>query len=286
MNYARSLLRNRDYYPEENESIIDKWLNYKRDRRPDLDTYLEDYYKMVWPNLTKDICIRRDTMTSPLVTFEEYAYFKGFEWKAPNAYGMITFTNFMKENRQDRDSRLGSKLEEFIELATSLCNMIPVPQSFNTGRSGPYAKWDYWDLTLIQLKKWYDYKLCNNEIGMKDALRLLFAHSTHRYVFNIRSTSMFDSIHYTEKWLEKFENWNQFIEAMYLDNFVDKENGWKPVLFWDTHSHELPLPTDTEYDIDAVEERNEQINKNFEQFFERVNGMLKGRAKLLFDNFH
>ena len=177
---------------------------------------------------------------------------------------------------------MGDELVQFIELATSPCNMIPVPDYFNTGRSGPYAKWDYWDLALVQIKKWFDYREKNDAIGMKDSLRLLFAHSTHNYVFANRSTNMFDSIKYTEKWLAKYAHWKEFIISLYLDSFVDKDSDWKPIMFWDTHSYELPLPTDTEYYIDENNvERNNQIEKNFTQFFYRINRMLKERADLL-----
>lgn len=159
--------------------------------------------------------------------------------------------------------------------------MIPVPDFFNTGRSGPYAKWDYWDLVLIQIEKWFHNRENNNETGMKDALRLLFAHSTHSCVFANRSTNMYDSIKCTEKWLSEYESWKDFINAMYLNSFVDCN--WKPILFWDTHSYELPLPTDTEFCMNEQdsEQRNNQIEKNFKQFFERVNGMLLQRADLL-----
>lgn len=282
MDYARSLLRGEAYYPDDSESIIDKWIKYKNDKKKeDLDISLDSYYQMFWAELVKEICPRRDTMTSPLITFEEYAFYKGFEWKTQKAHGKYTFIGYLKNNVAQRDEKLGGELIQFLELATSPCNMIPVPDFFNTGRSGPYAKWDYWDLVLIQIEKWFHNRENNNETGMKDALRLLFAHSTHSCVFANRSTNMYDSIKCTEKWLSKYESWKDFINAMYLNSFVDCN--WKPILFWDTHSYELPLPTDTEFCMNEQdsEQRNNQIEKNFKQFFERVNGMLLQRADLL-----
>ena len=282
MDYSESILRCKDYYPDENESIVDKWLMYKSGKKGDLDTYIESFYKMFWPDLITEICFRRETMTSPLVTFEEYAFFKGFKWKSQKAHGVNTFISFMQENCIDWEKDFGKEFLCFIELSTSRCNMIPVPDYFNTGRSGPYAKWDYWDLALIQIKKWFDYRKGNDEIGMKDALRLLFAHSTHNYVFSNRSTNMFDSIKYTEIWLSKYNSWKDFITSMYLESFVDKNNEWIPILFWDSHSYELPLPTDTEYNINKNEAKyKQQVETNFVQFFERVNRMLLGRSKYL-----
>lgn len=282
MDYARSLLREKNYYPDDSENIIDKWIKYKSDeKKVDLDTSLDSYYQKFWKELVKEICPRRDTMTSPLVTFEEYAFYRGLEWKNQKAHGTYTFINYLKDNVEQRDEKLGGELIEFLELATSPCNMIPVPEFFNTGRSGPYAKWDYWDLALVQIEKWFDNREKNNKTGMKDALRLLFAHSIHGYVLKSRSTNMYDSIKCTEKWLSEYESWKDFINAMYLNSFVDYN--WQPILFWDTHSYELPLPTDTEFDMNEQdsEQRNNQIEQNFKQFFERVNNMLSQRADLL-----
>lgn len=282
MEYGTSLLRNKDYYPHENESIVEKWLKYKGDSTcKDLDTYMQAFYEKFWRELVSGTCTRRETMTSPLVTFEEYASFKGYEWKSQKAHGVNTFIAHMKHKLQlEGDEFLGKQLCEFLELTTSCCNMLPVPEYFNAGRSGPFAKWDYWDLALSQIYKWFEFGKKDNIEGQKDALRLMFAHSTHNYVFANRSTNMYDSIKYTEKWLMDFDGWVDFVKTLYLDSFVDRDNEWKPIKFWKTHSYELPLPTDTQFDKEE-NKKNEQIEKNFSELFENVNSMLRSRAQLL-----
>ena len=228
-------------------------------------------------------------MTSILITFEEYTSFIGLEWKSAKAHGKNTFISFYEKNDYAKvkelkkvEPELYNKLILFIELATSCANMLPVPKYFNTGRSGPFAKWDYWDLTLIQIKKWFDAREKQNQNQQKDALRMLFAHSTHNYTFSLRSTNMFDSIKYAEQWLNDFLSWDDFIEKLVLDSFVDKESR-NPIMFWDGHCFELPLPTDTEYDFND-ERRNEKIKSNFKQFFETVIYMLQKRAEKLGSN--
>ena len=51
--------------------------------------------------------------------------------------------------------RLSPEAGRFLQLTHSIGNFIPVPRGFNTGRSGEYAKWDSWDLTLAQIFQWY-----------------------------------------------------------------------------------------------------------------------------------
>lgn len=286
MKYTTSLLRTKDYYPEEPKSLVDKWLTYKQETTTlDLDLYPESFYKTFWPELTETICTKRETMTSVLVTFQAYATFKGFKWKKPRAKGIYTFTNFLLENSEGRDERLGQELITFIELATSPCNMIPVPSFFNAGRSGPFAKWDYWDLTLVQIKKWFTYREMNEPEMMKDALRLLFAHSTHDKIEYTRSTNMYDSIYHMEKWLTNYHSFQEFVRAMYLDSFVDKNKDWQPILFWDTHCFELPLPTDVEEYCDGQQfYLKDKIDDNFSQFFNNVNRMLLERGQLLLNS--
>lgn len=288
MEYSKSLLRQGNYLLEQEEenSIIYKWMKYKKsDKLMDLDLSCKEFYQQFWPEIVNNICPCGDTMTSVLVTFEEFAYHYGFIWKTKKRHGKNTFLEYFEQNDYQKLNELEKlpnydTLVKYIELATSCCNMIPVPAFFNAGRSGPYAKWDYWDLTLLQIYKWYMARKQNNFELQMDALRLLFSHSTHNNIFRLRSTNMFDSICSTWKWLDVFATWENFVTIYCLDDFVNKNQEWKPKLFWTKHSFELPLPTDTSFSNDC-EKRRKQIDNNFNEFFANVIAMLEGRAKLL-----
>ena len=107
-------------------------------------------------------------------------------------------------------------------------NFIPVPAGLNTGRSN-FGKSDYWDLTLMIIKKWYDGHCTPGSDGSQAILRELL---------NLKTVNESDTaaVKQCEKWLWWFgnqqtgaEGWHSFIKRNYLEDFLD--NAGEPIAF-------------------------------------------------------
>lgn len=57
-------------------------------------------------------------------------------------------------------------LELFLSMYHTIGNFIPTPRGFNSARSGG-GDYDYWDLTLLKIKEWYE---ADNDIKKEKAL--------------------------------------------------------------------------------------------------------------------
>ena len=110
-----------------------------------------------------------------------------------------------------------------MQLTHSIGNFIPVPRGFNTGRSGEYAKWDSWDLTLAQIFQWYTDNSDMTTICNHGALERLFTYAKNKE----------SAIQYCEAWLQLFETWENFVKENYLEAFVDKKRSAEEIFFRD-----------------------------------------------------
>lgn len=280
MKYNQSILNNQKFLNENfdhNLSVIQKWMKYKRNpsivKNGDLDKASTEFYEEIWKD--NGMCSCSDTMTSVLTTFKEFITFLGFDWKQ-NGHGKITLLNFLESNDYENYYKLTkvkyfALFEEFVELATSPCNMLPVPKYFNAGRAGRFATWDYWDLTLEKLYEWFNAKKDDDYKGQLQVLDLLFTYANNKNKIN--------AVNNTQEWLASFDSWNDFIETYFLQSFVDEKNG-KPKKMWSTHSFEMPLPTDVLSNL-TDEKKTKHIESNFVEFFTNYNKALKERSELL-----
>lgn len=148
--------------------------------------------------------------------------------------------------------RLSPEAGRFLQLTHTIGNFIPVPRGFNTGRSGEYAKWDSWDLTLAQIFQWYMDNSDMTDICNHEALERLFTYAKDKE----------SAIQYCEAWLQLFGTWDNFIKENYLEAFVNK-NG-TPKKFFPGHSLDKPLP---------------KTLKEYEIFFQSVNKCIEKRGK-------
>lgn len=118
-----------------------------------------------------------------------------------------------------------SGFKKFANAYHTIGNFIPVPYGFNIGRSN-FGKSDYWDLTLITIREWYD-EGCKP--GMEKSQEII------KKLLNKPSDMV---IRECEKWLWWFgnkknglEGWMSFIEKNYLEDFVNKDNLYQPIQF-------------------------------------------------------
>ena len=136
-----------------------------------------------------------------------------------------TYNHYIKNFSDNK--HIEDEIEKLAKNHHTIGNMIPVPTGFNSGRAGRYAKYDYWDLTMMKIKEWYDYKETNDE----PLIELLH--------------NDLNAIKYCKNWLTHFGAWKDFVEKNYLKAFTDEGAVYKPLQFWSGHSYDSPnLPSD------------------------------------------
>lgn len=160
-------------------------------------SYAREYkYQLILHENNKKYYYRGDTMTS----FQNiYRFYE--KWFVDN-------------------EEIGAEIEKLAKNHHTIGNMLPVPTGFNTNRAGAYAVTDFWDLTLMQIKEWYENK------DEDKPLYVLFHNNQN-------------AVEYCKKWLDIFGTWNGFIEGNYLQSFVEKEDDqYQLVMFWEEHGYE------------------------------------------------
>lgn len=173
---------------------------------------------------------------------------------------MTSFTNtFNHYNKNFKENKnIEDEIEKLAKLYHTIGNMIPVPTGFNIGRAGSYAKFDYWDLTMMKIKEWYDDK--TNDKPLNELLH-----------------NDLDSIMYCKKWLKHFDIWKDFVEKNHLEVFTEscEEEVYKPLPFWAEHSYEShDLPSDEKEFLKYLQLLNNLIikrNSNIINLIEKQN---------------
>lgn len=181
--------------------------------------------------------------------------------------------NLKKIRKMDLD--LFENLERFAQLTHSVGNFIPVPEEFNNGRALKKTK-DYFDLTL---KCIHDYYLpIKPSEGNNRAVLSQFLKVT--------------AIDKCEKWLERFNGWDEFVEKNYLQDFVNEiclldapncksSRFGEPKLFWKGHSLERPCPQVIEDVKDFLENVNVMIELRGARIYKALNPECKDEAEHL-----
>lgn len=131
------------------------------------------------------------------------------------------------------DEIINSYNGDFLMMAYTLGNFIPVPPGFNARGTSKIE--DYWDLTLLAIYNWFMEQNESNESN--ENIRLIDVVKTQK------------NKEACEKWLKCFNNWDDFVEKNYLQAFVksnESNNGNKygmPKELWDGHFGGDVLPT-------------------------------------------
>ena len=135
----------------------------------------------------------------------------------------------------------------FLSNYHTLGNFIPVPIGFNGARSG-YGKHDYWDLTLVEIKKWYEVYESDKKLADEIINKLL--HNKVKYKHNC------------ELWLKHFNTWEEFVRRNYLDGSFVQNN--EVVMFTESHSWDNEI-------------------KELDSFYKNVNNFIKIRTNKMLD---
>ena len=227
-----------------------------------LKTYhwLNGYRSTLQPSATTkyevtngSVTYRGDTMTSAWIPVKNY-----IQLKMPGPYQRKEGKWELYFLRNMEKIELSPEAGRFLQLTHSIGNFMPVPSGFNTGRSGLYANWDSWDLTLTQIFQRYADNSDMPEICNHGSLERLFFYSRNKE----------SAIGHCEAWLKLFGTWENFAKENYLEAFLDK-NG-VPKKFFPGHSLENPLPKTLE---------------EYETFFQTVNKCIRARGTLLLSRY-
>lgn len=207
---------------------------------PDLDSVLlQDIYKTLWPDLeekefmTDKKWIKSDTMTSVQYTLAKY-YEKNFpneimEYKEKNKRQKWISVNMCKTMYEQYESvrrnlEENNELKRFVSIYHSLGNYSPVPVGFNAARSGIgySSNYDYWDLTLMKIKQYFDFRKQQSIEVPKAVLPIAELFHVDKVIKNCAM------------WLDSYENWSDFVEKNYFQDYVDEKGEIIP--FCEGHS--------------------------------------------------
>lgn len=160
-------------------------------------------------------------------------------------------------------------LGEFMNRCFTVGNYCPVPKGFNSARSGQGACHDYWDLTLIQIRKWY------LEDDDKELMMLLHCDTFCEKVKNCK-----EWLSWTANGDKKEKAWRRFVDSLLMQDYVwneddgiDKGNEkyYQVKEFWPNHSWEnSELPKDDEKIKEALKGIIERIAKRSHRIVEEL----------------
>ncbi|MCI9072389.1 MAG: hypothetical protein HFH80_06195 [Lachnospiraceae bacterium] len=182
-------------------------------------------------------------------------------------------------------------MKEFLAMSHTIGNYCPVPAGFNTARCGPFARRDYWDLTLQKIYQWYTFK--GKDIMERDDLvQNELLHQKGLPLYCLRWL----------EWFEKEENktdqtqdgWHNFVDTLYLQDYVytEKVDGhdlYEPRPFWEGHTWDNPEITpktekgdgDKTASVQETDRRLGEITQRIRKRSERIIQALEGRTEYI-----
>ncbi len=224
---------------------------------PDTDSkLLQAIYRKIWPELFGAAAkITSDTMTSVQVTMS--GFFEERVETPEEKRRRLQISQYQKcslrymldcwakepgadirERVQNAAARLkkDDRLEAFLSAWHTLGNYCPVPRFFNRARS-QYGKYDFWDLTLMMIRKWY---LTGDTDEKERILKRDLFHNQYP-----------ESVPFCTKWLRQFgdgeKGWETYVDAFCFQDWVSREKTdsyYKVIPLWDRHDWEhLSLPS-------------------------------------------
>ena len=241
-------------------SAVGRFIKYRdigADYDPDNSSQLlRDICDRLW----KDLCskwfmqnndgkILFDTMTSvqyiinSAMQLEEVMgkeEFKGCKLSKKQRYSKNYMIKVYNENSAYMDKLFEKyELHKLLIVYHTVGNHCPVPRFFNAARSGyNNSEHDFWDLTLMKIKEYYDCDKSTETVSRIIGDELLH-HSGNAIA--------------CKEWLDFFGNWKTFVDANFFNVYVDNEYNVRP--FWEGHSWEnTSLPQDKDGLRNAVNE--------------------------------
>lgn len=275
-----------DYFNEEN--LVERFLNYKLSApaksidcdalEPVVDMYLEiypflEYGVKIAVKKGKKYLINKnqhfftgETMNSAWTIFKKNLQLSPGYWNNCENSGisgsLSSNVNLKKLIDNLEKFSFGGNYDHistFCHLTHTVGNFLPVPKSFNSGRS--LKTEDYWDLTLYNLYKWYETR---SEENLNNFL------TNNADLSNIK------------QWLNQFESWSDFVKSNYLELYLEDSNNTnsKPKEFWKGHFERYEKYLENEYK--KMMALSPQSLEEITCFLTNVNAIILQRGKRLF----
>lgn len=149
----------------------------------------------------------------------------------------------------NKDSKI---ILDFISHYHTLGNYIPVPDGFNTLRSGNYGSHDMWDITLMKIKEYYDYALFN---PIKD--------NNHSILELLHIDKGYDN---TYKWLATYGSQENFMKKNYLGMYIENDD----ILSAFKEKHRFNHP-------------ELKTKDDYLAYFETITNLIKKRTETIYD---
>lgn len=288
-DFSDDCIRNKSYIFYIEKKGYDKYFKYKTTEKeelgdPDVNSkLLQEIYKGLWPEIINQnymlsgehIC--SDTMTSVQYTLSKYyqANFideiRKYKKEHPKQRKLtVIYANMYEQFPKVRDTLdKDENLKKFISVYHTLGNYSPVPIGFNIARSGG-GTFDYWDLTLMKIKEFYDSR---NEEKTINAIKTL------DIIFQVLHDKKLVSC---VKWLNSYSSWDAFVKRNYFHDYVEgleNEDGKAGAVipFCKNHSWEAGCNDISDYEeffknaTERIEKRSERMIKALKCKLEKNN---------------
>lgn len=169
-------------------------------------------------------------------------------------------------------------MRKFLDLCHTIGNYCPVPVDFNANRSGR-AVHDYWDLTLMKIRKWYREKDDAILVELLHQKGCKLSNKELKKCENAENCKKCGALTNCKEWLIWFEKnaeekgkkdgWHNFVDTLFMQDYVkDYEKGnYEVKPFWEGHTWETPkltFVTETEEgndNLNVINKRLEEINR-------------------------
>lgn len=260
-----------------NKAPLDKYIEYKRNGNtydPDSKSeILQEIYKLLWGELcdkwfmqqSERIC--SDNMTSAQNFVNQAMKTEKLpKEKGQKHYSKKSMLNYYDTNEsQMRELFKSYCLDELVSVYHTIGNYCPVPRYFNKARAGYMnADYDFWDLTLMKIKEYYD-----AERDPKEESRIIYDE-----LFKTKKNPL-----PCKAWLDYFGSWESFVDRNYFGSFVDDD--YNVIPFWEGHiwkghsRKKIGLPEDKGKFTEAVEGIKQRITSRGQEIESRLWEMIK-----------
>lgn len=212
---------------------------------------LQEIYKILWSELEQQAFMnQKDWICSDTMTSVQHTLAKYFEETFPDEVKEYMSNNprqrfvsvrmckamYEQFNTVSRYLDSNTDLKRFISLYHTLGNYSPVPIGFNVARSGVgySSDYDYWDLTLMKIKKYFDLRKRPFSQLADDVNQIATLLHCEKIINNCL------------KWLDLYDSWEDFVEKNYFQDYVDDEGEVIPFCYghsWANGCNEI-----TDYD--------------------------------------
>lgn len=246
----------------ENKAPLVKYIEYKRNGNthdPDSKSnILQEIYKLLWGDLcdkwfmqpSERICSDKRICSDNMTSAQNFVNQAMKTEKLPKEKGQKHYSKksmlkyYDNKKSQMRELFKSYGLDELVSVYHTIGNYCPVPRFFNSARAGYMnADYDFWDLTLMKIKEYYDPESDPEK----------------------KSSIIYDELFKTRKnplpckaWLDYFGSWKKFVNNNFFNSYVDDD--YNVIPFWVGHSWKnIGLPENKKEFKKAVENIRQRI---------------------------